>query len=125
MGAPVKAKASRVATVLAPTFRASERPENVHTPTCAYCEQSIDLLDDSICLIPGQWMPDKSSGGTMFVLEPDVQAQILQLSNGQMALQIDSHTARHVHAECQNQMVAEVFDPPWGVDLDSEEDYQR
>jgi len=119
----MKAKASKVELVTAPRFLAANYVENAHTPICSYCQQSIDLLDDALCVIPGQWMADKSEGGAMFVLEPDVQVQIIQLTNGQMALRVDSHTANHVHAECQKQLVAEMFDSPWGMEIE-EEDYR-
>lgn len=126
MGAPVsKAKAAQLAAVHATKFRPDDHVENMHTPLCSYCDQSINILEDAICLIPGQWMADKTTGGAMFVLEPDVEVQVMQLSNGQMALRADAHTAKHVHAECHQSVCAEVFDPPWGADLDSEEDYQR
>lgn len=116
---------SRVAQIHAPRYDASQRPENGHLPICTYCEQPIHLLDDALCLLPGQWMPNRDMGNAMFILDPDVQVQIVQLANGQMALVTDAHTAMHSHQECFDQIKNEVLgDMPMDYHGE-EEDYRR
>lgn len=105
----MKGKVSRVAQIHAPNYDAARHPENNHLPMCTYCDQPIHLLDDALCLIPGQWMPNRDMGNAMFVLEPDVQVQIVQLPNGQMALVTDAHSAMHSHQECYEQIKQEVL----------------
>lgn len=118
----LKGKVSRVATIQAPRFQAAEHPANNHTPVCCYCQQSVDLLDDAICVIPGQWMPNRDVGEAMFVLEPDVQVQVMQLANGQMALMIGAELTMHAHQECHDQVRAEVLGD---FGFMEEEDYGR
>ena len=109
MAPDMKGKVSRVTQVEAPRFDAARHPENNHLPLCTYCDQPISLLEDAFCLVPGQWMPNRDVGNAMFVLDPDVQVQIMQLPNNQLALVTDAHTAKHAHQECFEQIKNEVL----------------
>jgi hypothetical protein len=60
----------------------------------------------------------------MFVLEPDVEVQVMQLANGQMAIVIDANLTLHAHKECHEQVIEEVFGELRWQEED-EEDYRR
>ena len=117
---------NRAVETITAGYRPRDNAGNTHTPTCTYCEQSIDLIDDATCLVPGQWMMNRELGHPVFVLDPDVPLQIIQLPNGQMAISTDDDTSRHAHTECLEQVKAEVLGYGPGHEMfDDEEEFYR
>jgi len=75
--------------------------------------QKIDLLDEAVMLLSGQWMPNKDLNEPTFVLEVDAPLKFVQMPNGQYALVSEDTKAtmaiiQHAHDQCVEQMKAEA-----------------
>lgn len=102
---------SRMATpITVPDYNAQAEFANRHTPDCWYCNQPIDLLEEAHVMLPGQWMVNRDLGQAVFVLDPDIPLELVQLPNGQMALTMDvTKITKHAHVECHEQVRAELL----------------
>ncbi len=81
------------------------------TPCCLGCGVPLDLQDEAIMMLRGNWMPLQDRGVTVFVLDPNTVLEIISLPNGQLALRSDhAEPTQHSHLDCMEQLLAENLD---------------
>lgn len=82
------------------------------TPECDICgEVHVGINTECTLLLQGSYVPNTDYGTSMFVLDPDVKIDILQLPNGQLGLLVDrSKVTAGAHTECLDQMRRELFE---------------
>lgn len=95
-----------------PTHRITN-PQAALVPHCVLCCQKIELLDDAVMILAGQWMPNKDLGEPIFVLDVDVPLKFVQMPNGQYALLTEEGgnvigLVQHMHQDCLERIKAEV-----------------
>jgi hypothetical protein len=88
-------------------------PQAVLVPTCTLCSQKIELLEDAVMILSGQWMPNRELGEPIFVLDTDVPLKFVQMPNGQYALMVDGEAnlaelVQHMHVDCIERIKMEV-----------------
>lgn len=110
-GAPLERM--RVPPPEVPDARLRSNPQKALTPLCCMCMQKIDLLDEAVMLLSGQWMPNKDLNEPVFVLEVDAPLKFVQMPNGQYALVSEDTKAtmaiiQHAHDQCVEQMKSEA-----------------
>lgn len=110
-----------------PNTSLENSPQSAMVPHCAACQHKIDLLEEALMVLPGQWMPNREVGEPLFTLDVDVPLKFAQLPNGQYALLTEDGSStiglvRHIHADCLDRMIAEAHGE---MDLYMDEEMHR
>lgn len=103
--------------------------QGVMIPHCMACLHTIEVMEDSVMCLKGQWMPNLELGEPVFVLDVDSPLKFVQLPNGQYALVTDpdgvaDEVVLNMHEECLTRMIDEV-NGCFSDGGDDEEDYFR
>jgi hypothetical protein len=90
------------------------RPGKEHddtTPSCYICgEAHVGINTEASLLIKGAFVFDPENGCAVFLVDPHAQITPLMMSNGQLALAVDTGTGVDgAHTDCIDRIVSELF----------------
>jgi hypothetical protein len=117
---------ARLTSGIAPQFAPHKNEQNMFCPECMFCGTKIDLLDEGVVVLKGQWMPNTELGEPVFVLEPDAKLKFVQLANGQYGLLAETdpnethQVIDHMHDECLERLRLRITE---GFEMDDDDMY--
>lgn len=96
------------------------------TPSCHLCgEEEIEPGEPTMACLRGEWRYSPTYDAPIFVLDPGIALTVVELPNRQLALVLDTENSQrlqHVHEECMDQLVNEIFYGSDDEDFDIEEE---